>query len=210
METLLSFIQDYGYLFVFVATLLEGETVLALAGFTAYQGFLDLEKVILVAFLGGMLGDQIFFYFGRWRGKEFIARRPKLAARARSVHRLIERHSDLLIFGSRFMYGFRTIIPIAFGTGSVSGIRFFAINVLGAAVWSVIFGGGGYLLGDALERYLGHIHRAERNIILGLIAGALIVHGVGFLYRKIERKTLRAEEREAAKELANVHEGEKS
>ena len=91
METLLSLIQDYGYVFIFFATLLEGETVVALAGFAAFQGYLDLETVILVAFFGGMLGDQAFFYFGRWKGKEFIAKRPRFARRAQSVHHLIWR-----------------------------------------------------------------------------------------------------------------------
>ena len=43
METLLLLIQHYGYFFVFIATLFEGETVVALAGFAAFQEYLDLE-----------------------------------------------------------------------------------------------------------------------------------------------------------------------
>lgn len=191
METLLSFIQDYGYLFVFIATLLEGETVLALAGFTAFQGYLDLELVILTAFFGGMLGDQIFFYFGRWRGKQFIAARPKLAMRAKSAYRMIERHRNLLIFGSRFMYGFRTIIPIALGTSPVSGVRFFVFNILGAAVWSILFATGGYLLGTAVETYIGNIHKAQKYIILGVLLGAILVQVVNFTHKRIEQRALR-------------------
>jgi membrane protein DedA with SNARE-associated domain len=193
METLLSFIHDYGYWLIFFATLLEGETIVALGGFTAFEGYLDLEKVMMVAFLGGLLGDQIFFYVGRLRGKRFIEDRPKLAERARKVHGLIERYPNLLIFASRYMYGFRLLLPIAFGTSSVGAFRFLAFNALGAASWSMIFAGGGYLLGNAIETYLGHFERAEKYVILGVIAGVVLVQTISFLYRRIERRVERAE-----------------
>lgn len=191
METLIFLIRDYGYLFVFIATVLEGETVLALAGFVAFQGYLSLPWVIFTAFLGGMLGDQIFFYFGRWRGKQFIEARPKLLERSKSAYDLIARHRNLLIFGSRFIYGFRTIIPIVLGTSTVSGVRFLVFNILGAAVWSTIFGMGGYLLGSAVETYIANIHKAEKFVILGVILGAFIVQAVNFISKRIEQSTLR-------------------
>ncbi len=185
METLLSFIQDYGYLFIFFAAIVEGETVLALAGFTAFQGFLDLETVILVAFLGGLVGDQSFFYFGRLKGKRFLESRPKLLARVERLHRLIERHQNLLIFGSRFMYGFRTILPITFGTSNVSGYRFLWFDLLGGATWSIVFGVGGYMFGTALEQLIGHIHKTEKFLIIGVLVGALLAQVISFVYRKI-------------------------
>ena len=185
MDFLLSLIQDYGYLFVFIATLLEGETVLALAGFAAFQGYLDLETVILVGFLGGMLGDQMFFYFGRWKGKAFLEKRPNMLKRAHQIHRLLGRYPNLLIFGSRFIYGFRMLIPTAFGTSQVSWVRFLVFNFLGALTWSILFGVGGYLLGTALETYIGKIHRAEKYVLLGLIAGAIIVKVISVVGRRI-------------------------
>lgn len=197
METLLSFIQNYGYAFIFVATLLEGETVVALAGFAAFQGYLDLEWVITVAFFGGMLGDQVLFYFGRLRGKEFIASRPRLLERVTKAHRLMERHQNLLIFGSRFMYGLRVLLPVMFGTSKVSGLRFFIFNFLGAAVWATIFSCIGFFLGNSIETYITHFHRAEKFVLLGVITGAVIVQGISFFYKRIQRTVEKEEEREA-------------
>ena len=201
MEFLLSLIQDYGYLFLFIATLLEGETVLALAGFAASEGYLDIETVILVAFLGGMLGDQLFFYFGRWKGRVFLEKRPNMQKRADQVHRLIGRHPNLLIFGSRFMYGFRMLIPIAFGTSNVSWVRFLTFNFLGALVWSILFGVGGYLLGTAIQTYIGNIHRVEKYVLLGLVAGVIIVLVVRVVGRRItervEKSAINKEQDEA-------------
>jgi membrane protein DedA with SNARE-associated domain len=57
-------IDTYGYWVILVGTLLEGETILILGGFAAYQGYLALPGVILMAFMGGLCGDQLFFSWG--------------------------------------------------------------------------------------------------------------------------------------------------
>lgn len=205
METIFLLIQQYGYAFVFLFTLLEGETVVALAGFAAYQGYLNIWYVIAIAIVGAVIGDQAFFYFGRFKGKQFLAARPKYAERAKRIHRTIERHQNLLIFASRFMYGFRTIIPIAIGTTNVKGAKFFLLNVLGAIVWGVFFGMGGYAFGNALERFIGHVRKAEKFIIIGVIVGALIAQGIVVLRRRIAEK-LEEEESENAQNEDGVNE----
>ena len=139
MITILGFIQSYGYASIFFFTLLEGEVVVALAGFVASEGYLYLPYVILTAIVGAIIGDHAYFFFGRYKGKHFIESRPKLRARAHRIHRLIERHQDWLIFGSRFMYGFRTILPIAIGTSNVKWTRFSLLNSLGSIVWGFFF-----------------------------------------------------------------------
>lgn len=198
METVFLLIQQYGYAFVFLFTLLEGETVVALAGFAAYQGYLNLWYVIAIAIVGAVIGDQAYFYFGRYKGKQFLAARPKYAERLTRIHLTIERHQNLIIFASRFMYGFRTIIPIAIGTTNVKGTKFLFLNVLGAVVWGIFFGLSGYLFGNALEQFIGHVRRAEKFIIIGVIVGAIIAQGIIFLRRGIVEK-LEEEDRGLAK-----------
>jgi membrane protein DedA with SNARE-associated domain len=58
-------LADHGYLAVLIGSLLEGETILVLAGFAAHQGHLSLPLVLAIAFVGGTFGDQIFFWLGR-------------------------------------------------------------------------------------------------------------------------------------------------
>ncbi len=200
METLFSFIQDYGYFFVFIATILEGETILALASFASYQGYLYLPTVMLIGFVGAVIGDNLFFYFGRYKGKKFLENHPKFNEKAFRIHALIERHQDLLIFGSRFMYGFRTVIPIAIGTSKVSGLRFLALNILGAIVWAIFFGSIGYAFGSVLESVLGGIHRAQKYIILGVIAGVILVHIIRLIYGIVVKKLEIEEKKEENKD----------
>ena len=50
-------IESYGYWAVLAGTLLDGESVLLLAGFAAHRGYLQLQDVIGVAIIGSFLGD---------------------------------------------------------------------------------------------------------------------------------------------------------
>jgi len=167
-------LTDYGYLAVFAGCLLEGETILLLAGFAAHQGHLSLPLVLMIAFIGGALGDQIFYWAGRAWGTALLGRMPGFQARARRVIALLKRHDALLIVGIRFMYGLRIAGPIAMGAVGLSPRRFSVFNLIGAAVWAPLVGGLGYLFGHAVEALLGDIARFEEVALALIIAAAAL------------------------------------
>jgi len=141
--SLAQLLADHGYLAVFIASLLEGETILVLAGFAAHQGLLSLPLTLTLAFIGGTLGDQFFFWLGHRWGTSLLRRIPGSDQRAQRVRELLGRYDALLIVGIRFMYGLRIIGPIAMGTGGVSPWRFARYNVLGGPSgrrWSEAWG----------------------------------------------------------------------
>src|SRR5438105_4709032 len=147
-------IDAYGYLAVFVGAFLEGETMLALAGLAAHRGYLDFFAVTLIAMMAGFFGDQFYFYLGRRRGAQILARFPGACARAHRFDELLARWHAPLIVGIRFMYGFRIVGPILLGMGRVPAWKFFVYNLLGAAIWAPLIAGVGYLFGTALEAVL--------------------------------------------------------
>ena len=159
--TLPDLVAQYGYAAVFVGSLLEGETILLLAGAAAQQGYLSVTGVVALAFCGGTLGDQILFAIGRRHGAALLARRPGLAARAEPVKAMIERNQNWLIVGVRFMYGLRLIGPLVIGMSAVPARRFVLLNLLGAAIWAPLVVGAGYLFGHALGWLLTGIERFE-------------------------------------------------
>lgn len=160
-------LAEYGYTAVFLGSLLEGETVLLLAGAAAQQGYLSYVGVVAVAFCGGMLGDQILFGVGRRYGVLLLARYPGLAARAEPVREAIRRNQNVLIVGVRFMYGLRLIGPFVIGMSEVNSGRFLYLNLLGAALWAPLVVGVGYAFGQTLGWLLADIERFEA-------AGALV------------------------------------
>lgn len=168
-------LADYGYLAVFIGCLLEGETILVLAGFASHQGHLSLPMTLSVAFVGGALGDQIFFWMGRAWGPSLLGRFPGFRQRARRVTELLNRYDAPLIVGIRFMYGLRIIGPITMGACRVPPWRFACFNLVGAAIWAPVVGGFGYLFGEALEILLGDIKRFEATALMLLVAVAILL-----------------------------------
>jgi len=154
-------LQTYGYALVALGCLLEGETVLALAGLAAHEGHLDFTVVVGVAAVSGFIGDQVFFWLGRRHGDRMLARFPSIAAQAGRVHRLIERWHAWVIVLVRFAYGLRIAGPVLIGTSDVPAWRFALFNAIGAAIWAPLVAGAGWVFGRAVETLLGDIHRFE-------------------------------------------------
>src|ERR1700752_2319869 len=123
-----SLIDSYGYLAVFVGAFLEGETILALAGLAAYRGYMEFHFVVLVAMFAGFLGDQFYFFLGRYKGQKVLARFPHASQRAQRFDAMLARWHAPLIIGIRFMYGFRIVGPILLGMGRVPAWKFVLYN----------------------------------------------------------------------------------
>lgn len=183
--TLQHLLEHYGYLAVFVGTLFEGETVLVMAGFAANRGHLELPWVIAMAFAGSVLGDQIYFFLGRYRGRRILARFPRWQPRAARVDALLRRFQAPLIVVLRFLYGLRTVGPIAIGMSQVATLRFILFDLLGALIWAPLVASAGYLFGSALELLLADVRRYEGAALLGF---ALLGAAVWLGYRLRERR----------------------
>jgi membrane protein DedA with SNARE-associated domain len=145
------FLNDYGYLALFVGSLLEGETFLLLAGFAAHRGYLSYPMVVLVGFTGGTLGDLISFTVGRRWGPGILERFPRMTRRVEQVNGLVERYHSVVIVMVRFMYGLRVAGPVVIGMSGVRVGRFAVFNALGAALWAVLVSGAGYWSGNAVD-----------------------------------------------------------
>lgn len=170
-----AFIASYGYLAVFVGTLLEGETILIAAGYAAHRGLFDWPLVVLVAFLGATAGDQLAFLLGRWKGKALIRRYPVLAARQQRIHHLLERYDVLFILSIRFLYGLRIAGPVILGSSKVSMLRFAALNAVGAAIWAVAIAGAGYTFGAAIGAVFVNVRRIEEAVLVGILVAGFAI-----------------------------------
>ncbi|MEW5863996.1 MAG: DedA family protein [Pseudomonadota bacterium] len=174
-------IETHGYWVLAVGCLLEGETILALAGYAAHRGYLDFGWVLAVAAASGFAGDQLFFWLGRRHGAAVLARLPGVAAQAGRVRRLITRHHAWVIISVRFAYGLRIAGPILIGAAGLSPRRFVLFNALGAALWAVAIAGIGWIFGQALQAILGELRRYEAAIVIGALVAAAVFAAARFL-----------------------------
>jgi membrane protein DedA with SNARE-associated domain len=177
-------ISAHGYWVVLIGTFLEGETVLLLGGVAAHQGLLRLSGVIGCAVAGGLLGDQFFFWMGRWRGQAWIARRPQRRQRADRVRRLALQGGWPFMIGFRFLYGLRSITPLVLGASGYPPLRFTMLNTVGVSLWAVIVALAGFYLGHAAEVMLGRFRHDSARLLLVLVGIAVLY----WLVRKFSRR----------------------
>jgi len=168
-------VQAYGYPVAFIGSMLEGETVLVLAGLAAHRGHLSLTAVWLLAAAGGAIGDAIYFALGRGYGERLIARYPWFAPAVARVHRLIDRGPVISVIAVRFLYGVRMAGPMVIGTSAMSWPHFLFWNACGALLWSAAWLALGYTLGEVAQRLLGNLAHMERELFLGVLAVAVVV-----------------------------------
>jgi membrane protein DedA with SNARE-associated domain len=67
------------------------------------------------------------------------------------------------------------VSPFALAVGGVSPLRFTALTMIGAALWSVSIAGGGYLFGHGLTLVLARAHRYEAEALGFLALAGLLV-----------------------------------
>ncbi|MGZ0706378.1 DedA family protein [Pseudomonas piscis] len=173
-------IATYGYWVIFIGCLLEGETVLILGGMAAHQGNLQWPQVIGLAALGGILGDQLLFWTGRYSGARILPKLKRHQAAIERANGLIKRYPLTSVFAVRFLYGMRLVGPMVIGASGLAAWRFALLNVIGAAVWAVLFVSAGYWAGEALQHFLGDLKPYRLPIFLGVVAllalAALVRH----------------------------------
>jgi membrane protein DedA with SNARE-associated domain len=166
---LAALLQQYGYAFIFVGTLVEGETLLMLGGYFAHHGYLQLPAVIVIAFVGAICGDQFFFYIGRHHARGLLERFPKLRDRVNVALRRVEHHQGKVVLSMRFLWGLRIALPIAIGLTNMPARRFFWLNLVSAAVWSVLFAVIGYGASQLLSTLVDDLRRYEWQIAIVLV-----------------------------------------
>ena len=168
-------VQTYGYPAAFLGSMLEGETILVLAGLAAHRGHLLLVTVWLLAAAGGALGDAFYFGLGRRYGESLLSRFPRFAPAIARVHRLVERGPIVSVVLVRFLYGVRLAGPVVIGTSAMSWPHFLFWNGCGALLWSASWLALGYTLGEVAQRLLGNLMHVERELFLGVLAVAIVV-----------------------------------
>ena len=179
--SLAALVARYGLVAVGLGAAFEGEAAVIAGGLLAHQGLVPLAGVMAVAAVGSFAADQGWFAVGRrFRTARWVTKARGTTAFGRAIAAL-ERHPVGFVFAFRFLYGLRTVSPIAIGTSGVPARLFVTVNAVAAVVWAVLFSSIGYLFGNAFERAIGRLHPHEPGlwwIVAGLIGlGVVAIWG---------------------------------
>lgn len=188
MESIfLEWLKEYGYIVLFAWSILEGELGLVMAGIMSHTGDMFLPFAITVGALGGFAGDQIYFYIGRFN-KNYIHSKLRSQRRKFAIaHLLLKKYGWPLIFVQRYLYGMRTVIPMAIGLTKYSSKHFAIINLASAFAWASITIIPAYFFGDELLELI-HWMKSHWYYALPLVLG--IATSIILTFKRIEHKML--------------------
>jgi membrane protein DedA with SNARE-associated domain len=188
MEDLfIGWLKEYGYIILFMWSIMEGEMGLVMAGTMVHTGAMQYFMAVFVGGLGGFTGDQIYFYIGRMN-KGFIQRKLKSQRRKFAIaHLLLKKYGWPIIFMQRYMYGLRTIIPMSIGITKYSAKRFALINLLSAWVWAAVTITPAYFFGEEILNLLAY---AKQHWYFALPVAGAGLYGVYVYFHKLEQHLL--------------------
>lgn len=163
------FLNRYGYLAVFLAIMVEGigilapgQTLLIAAVLSAAQGDLNLVWVLFMAVTGAILGNSLGYMIGRFGGRPLL---HKIKVNERRLQRLegyFARHGKGVVLMARFFDGLRQLNGIVAGMLKMPWLVFTIFNVLGAILWTGVWGLGTYYL----DKKIAASHLTSRQIEL--------------------------------------------
>jgi membrane-associated protein len=152
-----------------VTPFLPGDSLLFAVGSLAAIGALDFTLAIVLLMAAAVLGDTVNYWIGNYVGpKVFHQENNRFLNKEYLVrtHRFYEKHGGKTIIIARFLPIIRTFAPFVAGIGSMTYKRFITFNVVGGALWVLLFVAAGF--------FFGSVPFVKNNFSLVIIALVLI------------------------------------
>lgn len=182
IEHILPFVEAHrysGYFLLFLAMVLEGEVFLIIAGMLVHLGAFDVGDVFVVALVGVMAGNALWYFLGiTLSEKNFM--KPVIARAQKAVIYFLPNFSEKpfkSIFFSKFIYGANRATILMAGVLKVRFLLFLKAETLASLIWVTLYTSLGYFVGYAA------VHLTHRAMYFALLALGFVV--VFLLLREI-------------------------
>ncbi len=196
MDQILSFIERHGGPVIFALVFLDqlgvplpSVPLLLTLGALAGSGRVDPVSGFLVATLGSLCADLLWFQLGRWKGSSVLGLLCRFSLEPDScvskTHGLFARHGVKSRLVAKFLPGYDTVGPPLAGLLGVRTTPFLVWTAAGAVLWLGTFGGLGYAFSDRIADLAA---RAERlGSAVGLLVAVLFGGYVAWKYVQRQR-----------------------
>ena len=147
---MLNNLSTYGYIVLFLYSLGGGFVALLGAGVLSFMGKMDISLSIAIAMVANFIGDSLMFYMSRYHKREMMEYFKKHRRKLAFSHLLLKKHGSWIIVVKKFIYGLKTLVPLAIGLTKYDFWKFSGYNAIGALIWAVVVGGLSFAFGGAL------------------------------------------------------------
>lgn len=192
MNEMLTSLSTYGYIILFLYTLGGGMVAIITAGVLSYTGNMNLTFVIIIATISNALGDTLLFYLSRYNKKEIMPYFKKQKRNLALAQILFKKHGGKIILFKKYIYGLKTLVPLAIGLTKYSFYKFSVINLISAFIWALSLGLLSYFAGDMLINLFTLIKQKPwiMPLILLFIASLIVI----YFKKATKRKTKKISE----------------
>ena len=175
------FIRDWGYIALFLYSFGGGFIGLAIASVLSYSGDLNIYLSILIAGISNFIGGQFLFFLARKNKNYAKDMMRKHGRKIALTHLLMRKYGSFVIFIQKYIYGIKTLIPLAMGLTKYSATKFTILNALATIIWACIVGYLSYTAGSYI------LTLSEDFKYFGLALVLLIFLIISYVFKKIEK-----------------------
>jgi membrane protein DedA with SNARE-associated domain len=150
---LLFLCKQYGYWFVFIGALLEGDMITVSAGYNSYYGQFNIVNLMLFVLTVTVCADQMVFFYGKKYKQKVLGMMNDSSydnnffiKKIRTGYNYFYKYGDFIGIIFRFLVSVRLITPFILGTTEMKQSRFLLLNLISGIIWVVLMCGGGYIL----------------------------------------------------------------
>lgn len=201
-EIILSIMNVYGYLGVFLLIMIENvfppipsEVILLFGGFMTTYTKLSIFGMIVASTLGSLFGAIILYYIGKIfnkdRLKKIISGRLGKVLRLKvsdidSADNWFDNKGNKTVFFCRFIPLVRSLISIPAGMSEMPMFKFLLYTLFGSLIWNTVLIIVGSVVGENWTKIVGILDTYSHIVVIILFI--IFVVGVYFFYRNRSNK----------------------
>ena len=208
-DHLVELVSTYGtetYLFLFLIIFVEtgvvimpflpGDSLIFAGAALSANGSLNIFILFFVVFFAAVIGDTVNYHIGKAFGNKLINWNNKFIKKEyiEKTSHFFERHGGKSIIIARFVPIIRTFAPFVAGIGKMHYLKFLSYNVIGAALWVLLFCIAGF--------FFGNIPFVKDNfsiVIIAIILISLLPAVIGAVKAKVGDKKKLIEDKKVEK-----------
>jgi membrane-associated protein len=173
------FLLEHKYLFLFIATSLEGFNTVLVAGFLVSIGALNLVPTALISLAGEVLNSTIWYAIGYWGGAKpiewFIRKSPKKRRFMEQVQHYVHEHTGKFMMIIKLTYSITTPALLLIGSTKYNFKKFTLYNIIGSIGWIIITISIGYFFGQGYKLYAEYLKDLSYLIIFAVVSIIVVI-----------------------------------
>ncbi len=179
IDALLAFLIHYRYAVIFPVTVVEGPIVGVLVGFLVTRGIFGFGEAYVILVLANLVGDTLWYLFGRLGRHRFIQRWGYLIGVTDPVVTALEhqfkRGAAKPLYLGKLAHGAGSFFIVAAGLANVPFWEFLRPTVIGTLPKTLLFLALGYLFGAHYRQIHADLGWLALVVFTAVIATAVML-----------------------------------